>query len=412
MDLRLTPTPLRGSVTVPASKSMSHRMVIAAALAHGGESMVDNLSLSEDITATLKAVKMLGASYEMSGGRAVIRGGRSSIDAPLLDCGESGSTLRFLIPIALALTGEVSFTGHGRLMERPLDTYFDLFDQKGISHTLENGILTVKGTLTGGEFPLSGAVSSQFITGLLFTLPLLKEDSRIVITDSLSSKAYVAMTLDALKAFGIQAEQEGWNSFAIPGGQKYQPRNVSVEGDYSQAAFFLEANFTGSKISLDGLNPDSLQGDRAAADILASYKNSGEIIVDADEIPDLIPALAAAAAFRTGEVTRFVNAGRLRVKESDRIASTVAMLRALGAKAESGEDSITVYGSKALPGNVSPVNCQNDHRIAMAAGAASCGCENQVTLLGAECVRKSYPRFWDDFRTLGGQTEQLPERTI
>lgn len=412
MDLRLTPSRLRGSVTVPASKSMSHRMVIAAALCRGGSSRVENLSLSEDITATFRAVGALGARYEVCGGSALIHGGGCAEAPPLLDCGESGSTLRFLIPIALALTGEASFTGHGRLMERPLDTYFDLFDQKGISHRLQDGVLTVSGRLTGGEFPLSGAVSSQFITGLLFTLPLLQEDSRIVITDSLSSKGYVAMTLDALKAFGIRAERDGWQSFFIPGGQSYQPRDVSVEGDWSQAAFFLEANFIGGDIALRGLNRDSLQGDRAAEEILRSYHVPGEIVVDADEIPDLIPALAAAAAFRTGEVTRFVNAGRLRIKESDRIESTAAMLRALGAKAETGEDSITVYGQRTLPGNISPVDCKNDHRIAMAAGAAACGCEHPVTLLGAECVKKSYPRFWDDFRELGGKTEILPERTI
>ena len=410
MNLRLTPTPLQGMVTVPASKSMSHRMVIGAALCESGESIIDNLSLSEDITATLKAVEALGASFELSGSRAVIRGGRRG-GAPLLDCGESGSTLRFLIPVALALTGGASFTGHGRLMERPLDTYYDLFDRKGISHRLEDGVLTVKGTLTGGEFALSGAVSSQFITGLLYALPLLKEDSRIVITDALSSKAYVDMTLEALKAFGIRVEQQGL-CFLIPGGQRYCPRSLSVEGDYSQAAFFLAANFIGSTVTLSGLNPDSLQGDRAAEDILRSFQSSGEVEVDADPVPDLIPALAAAAAFRPGGITRFVNAGRLRIKESDRIASTAAMLRALGARAQEGPDSITVFGSDSLPGDCAPVDCQNDHRIAMAAAAASCGCQSPVTLLGAACVKKSYPRFWDDFRSLGGKTEQLPERTI
>lgn len=410
MDLKLTPARLSGSLTVPASKSMSHRMVIGAALAGRDtveESVIENLSLSEDITATLKTVEMLGASWTLAGNRAVIGGGGATLKNPLLDCGESGSTLRFLIPVALALTGEASFTGRGRLMERPLDPYFALFDQKGIRYSREGGVLKVRGALTGGAFPLSGAVSSQFITGLLFALPLLLEDSEIQITDSLSSRAYVDMTLQTLSAFGVRAENDGYRRFRIPGGQRYRPRRLAVEGDYSQAAFFLAANCIGSSVALLGLNPDSLQGDRAAAEILRQYPKQEPLWVDADEIPDLIPALAAAAAYRVGRKTHFVNAGRLRAKESDRIASTVSMLRALGAEAEAGPAEITVFGRETLLGDVSPVDCQNDHRIAMAAAAASVGCEKPVRLLGAECVKKSYPRFWDDFRFLGGKAEEI-----
>lgn len=413
-NLVVTPAELSGVLTIPSSKSMSHRMVIAAALADG-ESEISNLSLSADITATLEAVQSLGASYTLpESGKAVLRGYRPAEEIPLIDCGESGSTLRFMIPVALALSGgkPVSFTGHGRLMQRPLQPYFDLFDQKGIRYGLQDSVLTISGRLTPGTFSLSGAVSSQFITGLLFTLPLLAPEdgcaaSEIVITDHLESKAYVDMTMQALRTFGIQVEnvENAYTRFVIPAGQRYQPQKVSVEGDYSQAAFFLAYNAIagGEKIALSGLCSDSLQGDRAAEEILKGYPNPGMIEVDASGIPDLIPALAAAAAFRNGQETRFVNAGRLRIKESDRITVTCRMLAALGADVEEGPDFIVVRGKEKLSGG-GIVDCCNDHRIAMSAAVAAANCQNDVTLLGAECVRKSYPKFWEDFATLGGKT--------
>lgn len=405
MNLKITPTPLSGCLTVPASKSMSHRAAIAAALAEG-ESTICNLSLSEDIEATLAAVRQLGASYTLPHkGQAVVQGGGQREGCPTFDCGESGSTLRFLIPVALALCGGASFTGRGRLMERPLVPYFELFKEKNIQYQLKGGVLAVKGRLASGVYALSGAVSSQFITGLLFALPLCKGDSEIRVTDRLSSRGYVDMTLQALSDFGVHVEERD-SSFFIPGGQRYHPRRMLVEGDYSQAAFFGAANFIGSSVELLGLNPNSLQGDRAFEGILGRFKAPGTVCVDADGIPDLVPALAAAAAFRAGEETRFENAGRLRIKESDRIASTAAMLRALGAKAEEGPDGLTVKGEASLPGNIVPVDCQNDHRIAMAAAAASVGCREEVTLYGAECVKKSYPQFWEDFKDLGGIAEE------
>lgn len=410
----VSPSVLSGELTIPSSKSMSHRMVIAAALAEG-ESRIENLSLSADITATLEAVKALGASYTLpESGTAIVRGYTPAADIPVIDCGESGSTLRFMIPVALALSGgkPVSFTGHGRLMQRPLQPYFDLFDEKGISHTLRGDILTVCGQLSPGRFALSGKVSSQFITGLLFTLPLLAPAegstmSEIVITDHLESKAYVDMTMQALRTFGVQVENEGggYTRFIIPAGQHYLPQNIAVEGDYSQAAFFLAYNSIAGQeqIKLRGLREDSLQGDRAAKAILESYQTAGAVEVDASEIPDLIPALAAAAAFRDGQETRFVNAGRLRIKESDRITVTCRMLKALGAEVEEGADFIVVHGKKTLSGG-GIVDCCIDHRIAMSAAMAAANCKNDVTLLGAECVGKSYPAFWEDFAALGGKS--------
>ncbi len=413
----VTPSALSGHLRIPSSKSMSHRMVIAAALADGGEagtSTIRDLSLSADITATLETVKALGAAYTLpESGTAVVRGHQAAGSIPMLDCGESGSTLRFMIPVALALSGgkPVSFTGHGRLMQRPLKPYFDLFEEKGIRYEQKGGVLTVSGTLAPGKFSLSGAVSSQFITGLMFALPLLAPTeecsvSEIVITDRLESRGYVDMTIAALRAFGVRAENiEGaYTRFSIPAGQHYRPQEISVEGDYSQAAFFLAYNAIAGeeRIVLNGLNPDSLQGDKAAKEILDRFRQPGTVEVDASGIPDLIPALAAAAAFRDGQKTRFGNAGRLRIKESDRIATTCRMLKALGAEVEEGPDFITVQGQKNLPGG-GIVDCCNDHRIAMSAAVAAANCQNDVTLLGTECVRKSYPAFWEDFAGLGGK---------
>ena len=420
-NLSVYPSVLSGELTVPSSKSMSHRMVIGAALAEEQTSIIDNLSVSEDITATLQAVARLGASFhQMQPGKVQITGisgklEKNSGDALLIDCGESGSTLRFMIPVALALIDghPVSFTGKGRLMQRPLEPYFELFDRMGISHKLENNILTVEGKLNPGEYPLSGSISSQFITGLLFALPLVQprdgcSQSRIVITDHLESAAYVEMTLQALNTFGITAEVVGdYAEFVIPAGQKYQSRTVSVEGDYSQAAFYLAYNticqLQGKNgfVKLNGLQSDSLQGDRAAQEILQRYLQPGQLEIDVSEIPDLVPALATAAAFRSGSRTVFTHAARLRIKESDRIRTTCRMVETMGAHTEEWEDSFAVDGKETLQGG-SIADCCNDHRIAMSAAIAAACCENSVTLLGTECVAKSYPHFWEDFRSLGG----------
>ena len=419
-NMSVYPSVLSGELTVPSSKSMSHRMVIAAALAGGQTSSIDNLSVSEDITATLQAVGQLGAScHQLQPGKVQISGiaETNCKENLLIDCGESGSTLRFMIPVALALTDgkTVSFTGKGRLMQRPLEPYFELFDRMGISHKLENGILTVEGKLKPGEYPLSGSVSSQFITGLLFALPLVQpqdgySESRIVITDHLESTAYVEMTLQALTTFGIQVETVGdYAGFIVPAGQKYQSRTVSVEGDYSQAAFYLAYNticqLQGKNgfVSLKGLQRDSIQGDRAAQEILQRYLQPGELEIDVSEIPDLVPALAAAAVFRPGSRTVFTHAARLRIKESDRIRTTCRMVETMGADTEEWEDGFAVNGTQTLQGG-SIVDCCNDHRIAMSAAVAAACCENSVTMLGTECVAKSYPHFWEDFRSLGGAT--------
>lgn len=385
MDIRITPQKLRGAVTPPASKSMAHRAVLAMALA-GGTGTLSNLSDSQDIQATKRCV-------------AALKAPRPEGELPFLDCGESGSTLRFLIPIALAAAGGGVFTGHGRLMERPQQPYFDIFDEKGIFYGQTDGVLTVRGTLTPGVYRLPGNVSSQFVTGLLYALPLLPGDSTIEITTPLESGGYVDMTLDMLEKFGISVQNKNYAVFHISGNQVYQGRDITVEGDWSQAGFWYSANFLDNQVAIQGLNADSTQGDRVVASLYWKLAKPGDTDIDVSGCPDLLPPLAVMAAVRSG-TTRFVNAARLRIKESDRLATTAALLNALGGHAEEGPDSLTVRGVPAFSGGT--VDGANDHRIVMAAAIAATRSSAPVTILGAEAVRKSYPSFWEDYKQLGG----------
>ena len=390
MDIRIIPQKLRGAVTPPASKSMAHRAVLAMALA-GGTGTLSNLSDSQDIQATKRCV-------------AALQDPRPGGELPFMDCGESGSTLRFLIPIALAAAGGGVFTGHGRLMERPQQPYFDIFDEKGIFYGQTDGVLTVRGTLTPGVYRLPGNVSSQFVTGLLYALPLLPGDSTIEITTPLESGGYVDMTLDMLEKFGISVQNKNYAVFHIPGNQVYQGRDITVEGDWSQAGFWYSANFLDNQVAIQGLNADSTQGDRVVASLYWKLAKPGDTDIDVSGCPDLLPPLAVMAAVRSG-TTRFVNAARLRIKESDRLATTAALLNALGGHAEEGPDSLTVRGVPAFSGGT--VDGANDHRIVMAAAIAATRSSAPVTILGAEAVRKSYPSFWEDYKQLGGVFDVL-----
>ena len=390
MDIRITPQKLSGNVPPPASKSMAHRAVLAMALAEGQGSL-SNLSDSQDIQATRRCVDALKAP-------------RPDGTLPFLDCGESGSTLRFLIPIALAVAGGGVFTGHGRLMERPQGPYFDIFDEKGIFHEQKGGVLTVRGTLIPGVYRLPGNVSSQFVTGLLYALPLLPGDSVIEITTPLESGGYVDMTLDMLAKFGIPVENQNYEIFRVPGNQVYQARDIAVEADWSQAGFWYAANFLDNHVSIQGLNADSTQGDRVVASLCWKLAKPGDVDIDVSGCPDLLPPLAVMAAVRSG-TTRFVNAARLRIKESDRLTTVHRMLTALGGQAEEGPDSLTVRGVPHLSGGT--VDGANDHRIVMAAAIAATFCDGPTTILGAEAVNKSYPSFWEEFKKLGGVFDVL-----
>lgn len=399
--ITITPRKLSGSLEVPPSKSMAHRLLICASLA-SGRSVVDNLSLSEDISATIGAMRALGSSIGVSKATATCDGSAifHTEKALNIDCRESGSTIRFLIPVALAGGMTCTFTGSGRLMERPLEPYFELCGQDGITVKKENGAVTFDGKLRGGTYRLAGNISSQFITGLLFALPLVRADSRILLTTPLESAGYVDMTIQALAAFGIEIENADNAEFRIRGGQRYQPHNCAVEGDYSQAAFFFVANALGSRVALTGLREDSLQGDR---EILPIIKKMGTPLagmeIDVSQIPDLVPVLAVLATQAEG-VTRLTNAKRLRIKESDRLHTTTQELRKLGAEIVEHEDELIITGKTNLTGGVTCAH--NDHRIAMALAIAATACSGAVTIQGAECVRKSYGNFWEDYQRLGG----------
>lgn len=403
MNVTITPAKLKGKVTVPPSKSQAHRLIIAAALA-AGESVITNVAYSKDIEATIRCMEELGAGFIREGGTLTIQGMGANAMSPMrrmafphLDCGESGSTLRFLIPVALAVRGGAIFTGHGRLMERPLQPYFDLFDEKGISYERKGNTLTVSGLLTPGDYRLPGHISSQFFSGLMFALPLLNGDSHIVLTSPLESGDYVEMTRDAMKLAGVRTDKG-----AIPGNQTYQPIRQSVEADWSQAAFYYAAHGLGNEVMMYGLNPVSTQGDTQIVPLYTELCSSDEEVAqDVSNCPDLFPPLALLAAMRDGKLTHLGGAARLRIKESDRISAVCDVLRTFGLTVEEFTDGISLVGVDTLKGNVT-INCHNDHRIAMMAAMAATRADGPVTLVGAECVAKSYPNFWEDYEMLGG----------
>ncbi len=407
MDLQITPKKLSGAVAPPPSKSQAHRLLIAAALS-GGVSVLHGLADSQDIQATRRCLSALGAGMEdlPDGGLRVHGLGNSAVQAgpiPILDCGESGSTLRFMIPIALAVAGGGIFTGRGRLMERPQGPYFQLFDKKGIFYEQKDGVLTVRGILTPGEYVLPGNVSSQFFTGLLFALPLLDGVSAVVSSTEIESREYITMTLEAMRQAGVPvAERPGLRSFEVLHAA-YQPFTATAEADWSQAGFWYAADFLDSQVEIRGLDPDSAQGDKVVSELYWKLARPGDAEIDVSGCPDLLPPLAVMAAVRSG-TTRFTNAARLRIKESDRLSTTAALLAALGGRAEEGPDFLTVHGGPLTGGTV---DSANDHRIAMAAAIAATGCTGPVTIRGAECVQKSYPDFWEVYRSLGGDIHVL-----
>ena len=404
MDIQITPRHLSGTVTPPPSKSMAHRLLIAATLG-SGISTVRGVAMSQDVEATLRCLTALGGHWrETTPGTLEITGigGRRSTPGtalPRLDCGESGSTLRFFLPIALAVAGGGVFTGQGRLMARPQGPYLDLFREKGIFCEQTGGTLTVRGTLEPGEYHLPGNVSSQFFTGLLFALPLLDGPSTIVPTTAVESWDYILMTLDALTGAGVTAAEPHTPGEAFrvcPAA--YQPFDRTVEADWSQAAFWYAAIALGSQLELTGLNAFSVQGDMAVVPHFLRLTQPGDREIDVSGIPDLLPPLAVMAAVRSG-TTRFVNAARLRMKESDRLETTAALLTALGISAQAGPDFLTVQGGAITGGTVDGAN---DHRIVMAAAIAATASSSPVTIRGAEAVKKSYPDFWEVYQSLGG----------
>ena len=386
MDITITPHKLSGPVTPPPSKSQAHRALIASGLARGGR--VDNLADSQDIRATRRCLEALLT--------------RPGADLPLLDCGESGSTLRFLIPVALALRGGARLTGGGRLLERPLGPYVSAFKNQGIflgPDPETPQFLRAEGTLQAGRFEFPGDVSSQFITGMLYALPLLEGDSEIVLTSPLESKGYVDMTLDVLERFGVRVQPTG-DGYVVPGGQTYRPCDFTVEADWSQAGFWYAANGLGNSVKILGMDTGSKQGDKVMAPYYVKLCGPGEVVLDVSQCPDLVPALAVQAALRKGEITYIVNAARLRIKESDRLDTVTTELCKLGARVAQTPDSLAIQGVEGLTGGT--VEAHNDHRIAMMLAVAATRASGDMTIRGAESVNKSYPNFWEDYKSLGG----------
>lgn len=386
------PGKLSGRVRAPASKSMAHRLLMAAALADK-PTRLELTTLNRDIEATMTCLRALGAGIEPADHGWRIAPIGTVPPHCRLDCLESGSTLRFLLPLAAALGAHAVFTGSGRLPERPNAPLVEALRAHGAKIDADRIPMRVSGRLTGGQWTLPGNVSSQYITGLLFALPLLEVDSEICLSTHLESAAYVDMTLAALRAFGItiDAHPTGWR---VPGRQSYlSPGNLSVEGDWSAAAFWLAANAMGSRVILEGLNSETSQGDRAAEFLL------GQREINVENTPDLAPALAVAAA-ALPQRTVISGASRLRLKESDRLAAIADMLSALGGKVKVCPDGLIIEGGQPLHGG--RVNGANDHRIVMAAAIAATLCDGPVTITDAQAIEKSYPDFFRDFKMLGG----------
>ena len=385
MDITVYPEKLSGIVNAIPSKSQAHRLLICAAFADGPTALICP-ETNDDIQATAICLNALGADIRRSDSDYEIIPVKSIPNEAFLDCGESGSTLRFLLPIVGALGVDATFRMGGRLPSRPLSPLWEEMERMGcrLSRPAENTI-RCQGKLIAGDYFIDGGISSQFISGLLFAAALIDGKSRITVTGNLESKPYVDLTKQALQIF--QAPD-----FHTPG-------YVTVEGDWSNSAFFLAAQQLGSAVTVTNLQTDSLQGDRMVATLLPQLNKHCEI--DVRDIPDLVPILSVVAAAQNGAV--FTGIHRLRLKESDRVESVIQMIKNLGGKAEVDENTLSVYGTGLKGGTV---DSMNDHRIAMSAAIASTVCTEPVTILGAQCVSKSYPHFWEEFSRLGGKYEQ------
>ena len=407
----LSPVKVKGNITVPSSKSYAHRALIAAALC-GKKITVKNLTFSDDIHATVNALKQLGANITLKDDSAIVDGSNLLYNSSVtIDARESGSTLRFMIPVTVALGNNGTFVGSGRLPERPLDDYFSIFDKCRVSYKHPDGLylpLELNGKLDVYEFEVKGDVSSQFITGLM--LCGMVRPIKIVVTTELQSRPYVDITLDVLQKFGCIVKCDGNEFEIIPG--KTEINEYFVECDWSQGAFFLCAGAINGDITLNDVNNKSVQGDRAIVEIL---KTAGADItlgdgwinvkksslkgfsVDVADVPDLVPVLAVLSCFCEG-TTKLYNASRLRLKESDRLLSMYSELSKLGAKIEIGEDYLIINGICNLQGN--EVFSHNDHRVVMSMAVASVGCSGNITINGCKAVNKSYPTFFEDWGSL------------
>ncbi len=424
----IKPSRLIGTVRIPPSKSLTHRAIVCAALADG-KSTIKNVMLCDDVMATIRAVEALGVEIEYIPedrpdfftlgiyGRRLFKK-----NAERIDCRQSSATLRFLIPLALLSDGQTTFTARGTLTKRPLDDYYALFEQKGIHYLNNDGILplSIYGSLKSGEYHTDTAITSQHVSALLMALPGLKGDSSIILKGKISSRPYINMTIDMLLRAGVEVDYDSESqTYIIPGGQEYRPFDYTVEADFSSAANWIVVSALGHKVYADGLDLQSLQADKALLKYIADM--GGKIIkkgnalrvrcngairgirVNIDNAPDLLPILAVLAS-AAEEITQIVGIRRLKYKESDRIKTTIGMINALGGDIAEISDGLVIKGVGSFKGGT--VHTGRDHRIAMAAGAASAFSEESVVITHADCVYKSYPFYWDDLKSVGGTFEE------
>ncbi len=395
MRAEILPGTARGTVAAPPSKSMAHRLLICAALTPG-ETRVENLEPSEDILATVDCLQALGAEITPEGSGVRVRGCSPRRAAPaVLHCRESGSTLRFMLPLCLLSGRPMRLTGSPVLLSRPLQVYEDLCRTRGLRLSRSADGLEAEGVLPPGEYALPGNVSSQFATGLLFALPLLPGDSVVRLLPPVESRSYLDLTLCALRDAGIPVREESPNTFLVPGGSVYRARDAAVEGDWSNAAFFLALDALGGEVRVTGLREDSLQGDRICRDALRRLKE-GPAEIDLSDCPDLAPMLFAAAALCRGAV--FTGTRRLRFKESDRGAAMAEEMAKFGILLTLEENRILVPAAVPVRPRAS-LSSHNDHRIAMALSLLCTKTGGEI--LGAEAVRKSFPAWWERLASLG-----------
>ena len=416
--IKITPAPLSGEVTIPPSKSAAHRNIICAALAKG-KSVLSPACHSEDIDATIGCVTALGATVEEKNGKFYITGiDRNNIKgkAVTLDCGESGSTFRFMLPIAAALGVNATFIGRGRLPDRPIDALTEILNKNGVKCSSCTLPITINGTLIPNEYKISGNISSQYLTGLIFAIAI--NCGSALLTTELQSSGYVDLTIQIMSNFGINITE---NNGVYTASGEFSPTNSHIEGDWSSACFFLSAAALGGEITLNGLNFNSAQGDKSVLElykkfgaeikteqgkILAKGKNLNAIEINCSEIPDAVPALAVVAAMANG-TTRVRGGERLRFKETDRIKTVIAGLTAMGIETKELPDGMIITGGKAKGGIVDGTG---DHRIVMAFAILAAYAENPTIIRGYTAVNKSYPTFFEDFKRLGGKADVITDR--
>ena len=402
------------SVNIPSSKSYVHRMAICAALSKG-RSTISNVNFSEDITATLSCLETLGCRWSVNKSEITIESGEFTKENKIYNCGESASTLRFMIPVVLATVGKGKFVGSETLLKRPLDIYFEIFDKTGISYDYVPGeYLSVEGNLCESEYCLDGSVSSQFVTGMLLSLAYLGGGRKLNISGALSSAPYVDITREVMELYGVKVDFDG-SSFTIDESQKFTPCDSVAQGDYSQSAFYLAAAVAGGEITLKNLSSKTSQGDAVIVDLvekmggrierdefeIRAYKSELKSIgtIDAEHFPDIVPPLALICTGCIGD-TVITNVSRLKIKESNRLLAVENLLNTLGADVRTDDNNIYIKGGAKLHGG--KVSAVNDHRIAMTASVASVMADGSITIAESESVKKSYPHFYEDLKKLGG----------